>query len=64
VGAQTTLEVFDLNGRMITQLFNSHSVPGQEYRFEFDASQLPNGVYVYRLTTGREVLIEKFMIAR
>ena len=64
VEAQTTLEVFDLNGRMITQLFNSHSAPGQEYRFEFDASQLPNGVYVYRLTTGREVLIEKFMIAR
>ncbi|MFT6998172.1 MAG: hypothetical protein ACJAQ4_001932, partial [Cryomorphaceae bacterium] len=35
-----------------------------EYRFEFDGSALPSGVYIYRLTTQNEVLIEKFMISR
>ncbi len=38
--------------------------PGQDYRFEFDGSSLPNGVYLCRLTTGSEVLIDKFMITR
>ncbi len=60
----TTLEVFDLNGRMLTRLFNALNAPGEQYRFEFDGSHLPNGVYLYRLTTGNEVVIEKFIIAR
>jgi hypothetical protein len=37
---------------------------GQEYRFDFDGTYLANGVYIYRLTTENDVVIEKFMIAR
>jgi len=60
----TTVEVYDMSGRQITSLFNQVVESGVEYRLEFDGQNLPNGIYIYRLTTGSEVLIEKFMIAK
>lgn len=62
--ATTILEVYDMNGRMIEQLFNQVTTPDQTYTLRFDGSALPNGVYIYRLTTDREVLIDKFIISR
>ncbi len=59
-----SLEVFDMSGRMIESLFTGVAQPNSDYRFEFDGSQLPNGVYMYRLTTDGEIMNEKFMIAR
>jgi len=35
-----------------------------EYRLEFDGAGLPNGIYIYRLTTESETITDKFMIAR
>jgi len=59
-----TLEVFDMSGRRIAELYSGFAEPSSEYRFEFDGSDLPNGVYIYRLTTNEETTTEKFMIAR
>jgi hypothetical protein len=59
-----TLEVFDMSGRSIATLYNQVANEGQEYRFDFDGAYLSNGVYIYRLTTENDVVIEKFMIAR
>ncbi len=59
-----TLEVYDMSGRMISRLFNEMTQPEQEYRLEFNGAGLPNGVYIYRLTTDSEVIVSKFMIAR
>jgi PKD repeat protein len=63
-GNRATLEVYDVSGRSVATLFNADVQPGQEYRAEFNGAALPNGVYIYRLTTDTEVVIEKFMIAR
>jgi hypothetical protein len=60
----TTLEVFDMSGRMVEAIFSGVAQSNNEYRFQFDGSALPNGVYIYRLTTEREIINEKFMIAR
>ena len=60
----TTLEVFDMSGRLVDAIFTGNAQPNSDYRFEFDGSALPNGVYIYRLTTESEVLNEKFMIIR
>ncbi len=59
-----SLEVYDLSGKLIRSIFNASAEGGLDYRFHFDGSALPNGVYLYRLTTKDEVLIDKFMIAR
>ncbi|MEM9050732.1 MAG: FG-GAP-like repeat-containing protein [Bacteroidota bacterium] len=60
----TTLKVYDLSGRMVEALYSGVAQAETDYRFEFDGSALPNGVYIYRLTTGDEIINEKFMIAR
>jgi len=59
----TTLEVYDLKGRMVELLFQGEASVGQDYRFEFDGSSLPNGIYLYRLTTETQVVVNKWMIA-
>jgi hypothetical protein len=53
-----------MSGRQVTTLFNQVAQEGQEYRVNFDGAFLPNGVYIYRLTTENEVVVDKFMIAR
>jgi hypothetical protein len=59
-----TLEVYDLNGRVIETLFSQEAQPDLSYRIHFDGSALPNGIYIYRLMTDRIVEIEKFMISK
>jgi hypothetical protein len=60
----TTLEVYDMSGRLVDAIFTGVAQPNNDYRFEFDGATLPNGVYIYRLTTESEVINEKFMIAK
>lgn len=59
-----TLEVVDLSGRVVAQLFRQNANDGQNYRVEFNGTALPNGVYITRMTTESDVIIEKVMIAR
>jgi len=61
---RATLEVYDMNGRLIEGLFSGIAEAGVEYRFDFDGISLPNGLYLYRFSTQRETIINKFMIAR
>ncbi len=59
-----TLEVYDLSGKVLSTIFAGNQFKGIENRYEFDASDLPNGIYLYRLTTEKEIITEKFMIGR
>ncbi|NEN25323.1 T9SS type A sorting domain-containing protein [Cryomorpha ignava] len=61
---RTLVEVYDMSGRNVTTLFNQEAQQGQEYRLDFNGSYLPNGIYIYKMTTTKETVIEKFMIAR
>ena len=45
------LKVYDLLGREVATLVNEEKPVGS-YKVSFDASQLPSGVYYYRLQTG------------
>jgi len=60
----STLEVYDMNGKMVEALFSGVAQPESDYRFEFNGSNLPNGIYIYRLTTESEVKTEKFVISK
>ncbi|MCY3629198.1 MAG: N-acetylmuramoyl-L-alanine amidase [Bacteroidota bacterium] len=44
-----SLEVFDLNGRLVMTGKNQHRDSGQWYVTTLDASTLPGGVYLYRI---------------
>ncbi len=58
------LEVYDMQGRLLRTLYKGFAGKEITHRFDFDGSALPNGVYLYRLTTEHEVITDKFMIAR
>ncbi len=60
----TRVEVYDMNGRKIKTLFNQTAQEGLQYKLDFDGSYLPNGIYIYKMTTSKETMIRKFMIAR
>jgi WD40 repeat protein len=64
VEGRVTVEVYDLNGRLVETLFNQDVEAGVEYRVDFNGLRLPNGVYVYKMTSLIETTVEKFMIAR
>ncbi|MGB6034952.1 MAG: T9SS type A sorting domain-containing protein, partial [Cryomorphaceae bacterium] len=55
------LELFDLTGKRIGLIY-AGMAPGQTPMiFQFDTSSLPQGVYIYKLTTESEVKTTKFL---
>src|SRR5690606_9082585 len=60
----TTVEVFNMEGKNVATLFSETADADNVYRLDFNGSDLPNGIYIYRLTTENSSVIEKFMIAR
>ena len=50
-------------GREITTLVNERKQPG-EYEIEFNASNLPSGVYFYQLQAGDFVQTKKMMLLK
>ncbi len=59
-----TLDVFDLSGRLVQNLYNAQADGDIAYSIPFSTTQLPSGIYIYRLTTQNETIIERFMVSR
>ena len=49
--AKIELSVFNILGKQVAKLVNAGLAPGT-FEVEFDARNLPSGVYYYRLTDG------------
>jgi photosystem II stability/assembly factor-like uncharacterized protein len=58
-----TLKVYNIIGQDVATLVNNELNAG-EYRVNFNANNLPNGIYLYRLTAGNQVLIKRCTILR
>lgn len=58
-----TLKVYNIIGQDVATLVDSKLVAG-EYRVNFNAQNLPNGIYLYRLNAGNQVLIKRCTILR
>jgi hypothetical protein len=58
-----SLKVFDVLGREVATLVNERKHAGQ-YTSEFDASNLPSGVYFYQVRTAGFVATKKMMLIR
>lgn len=57
------LRVFDMAGREIAELVNSHQTAGK-YQVTFNAHNLASGVYVYRLNVGNQVFVKKMLLIK
>ena len=64
INDHAVISVFDMNGRQVAQLYTGDIQADQSYRLTFDASGLPNGVYVCRYTGQSKTTITKIMVAR
>lgn len=58
-----TLKVYDILGREIVTLVNEVK-PSGKYEVEFNASELPSGTYVYKLTAGNYQTIKKMLLLK
>lgn len=58
-----TLKVYDILGSEIKTLVNKVHSPGT-YKIKFDASELPSGVYFYRLQAGELVQTRKMLLIK
>ncbi len=57
------IKLYDVLGREVTTLVNETYQPGI-YRVEFEAADLPSGLYVYRLQTDGFVKTRKMMLLK
>jgi hypothetical protein len=60
---QVRLEVFNAIGERVATLVDTWQESGS-YRSRFNASALPSGVYLYRLTAGPNVSVKRMMLVK
>jgi photosystem II stability/assembly factor-like uncharacterized protein len=61
--ANVSMTVYDILGREVQTLFNKEQ-PAGNYQVEFDAINLPSGVYFYRLQSGNFIETKKMILLR
>ena len=59
----TELKVYDLNGKEIETLVNESLTPGS-YEYNFNAVNLPSGVYFYKLKAGDFVSTKRMVLIK
>jgi hypothetical protein len=57
------LTIHDILGREIETLVDQHQMDGR-YKYNFDATGLPSGVYLYRLKTDNQTLTHKALLLK
>jgi len=61
--ANVSLEVFDMLGRKVSELYSGPQLSG-EYKIQFDASNLASGVYIVRFRAGSHVDIRRISLIK
>ena len=60
----TTLTVFDVVGKEVGTLYAGIAEPGKAYSVSFDASQVANGTYFYKLVNGNQSSLKKMLLLK
>ena len=59
-----SLVVLNADGKLVREIFNGKAEAKRKYQFTFEASDLPAGMYIYKLTTPKEIIIKKILLAK
>lgn len=62
--SKVLLKVYDILGREVALLLNGEFDAGILHQVKFDASQLPSGMYFYRLEAGENMLVKKLLLIK
>jgi len=57
------LKIYDLLGQEVATLLSASLLPGS-YRYEWEASGLASGVYLYRLKAGEFAEVHKMVVMK
>ena len=63
VSSNVTLKVYDILGRLITTLVNENQQAGS-YSVNFNARDLSNGIYFYKIQSGNFVAVNKMLLLK
>lgn len=63
VGGLQTLKVYDMLGREVATLVNGYKLAGK-HEIKFNASDLPSGIYLYRLKAGNYFQTKKMILMK
>ena len=58
-----SIKIYNVLGEIVTELMNEVREAGK-YSVIFNASELPSGIYVYRLETGNYTAIRKLTLLK
>jgi Secretion system C-terminal sorting domain/FG-GAP-like repeat len=58
------LRIYDVLGREVRSIVNGQSLKAGTYSYVFDASNIASGTYIYRLTTGNNVVTKKMLLLK
>ncbi len=58
------LRIYDILGREVRTLVNNKALKAGTYSYNFDASALASGTYIYRLTTENNVVSKKMLLLK
>ena len=61
--SKVKLEVYNIVGVKVSTIVDKE-VPAGDHSYEFDTSNLKSGMYIYRLTAGKETAIRRMKVAR
>lgn len=59
-----TIKVYNILGNEIATLYNGIAEGGKYIEVDFDASQIPSGIYFYKLKSGGNVLVNKMIVMK
>lgn len=61
--SMVSLKVYDIDGREINTLVHEYQQPGH-YIVPFDGSEIASGIYLYKLTSGDKVQVQKMVLMK
>lgn len=62
--AVTTLEIYNLQGRLVERLLGNTLLASGTHQFSWDAGRRASGMYVYRLRAGNEIHAQKMLLLK
>lgn len=61
--ADVRIDITDVTGRQIIEVYNQPSVAGN-YNFNMNTTDLASGIYLVRITAGKDQTVQKLIIAK
>ncbi len=62
-GSRVSLDVYDIRGRLVKTLWNGYKAAGT-HRLRFDGKGLASGIYMYRLSNGKQSVTRRMLLIK